>query len=228
MGVATQEFQVAVGRTGRYVVLGDVSDQLQQVWFVCHGYGQLASHFLKNFYFLSAPELMVVAPEGLSRFYLQGFDGRIGASWMTREDRLNEIHDYVGYLDEVYLEIFRRARRDVVRVFVLGFSQATSTVCRWLSQGQARADKLILWAGGIPPELDLASSGSVFRNLSLTLVVGKEDPIARPEALAGQLGQLQNNHLAYELMEFDGGHHLHDETLRQLARAESGTPSGQI
>ncbi|MCG8604949.1 phospholipase [bacterium] len=217
MTVSFQECHVTVRRTGRYFVFGDMSDQLRQVWFVCHGYGQLASYFLKNFHSLGARERMIVAPEGLSRFYLQGFDGRIGASWMTREDRLNEIGDYVGYLDEVYLEIFSRVQREKITVFVLGFSQAAATVCRWLSQGQARTDKLILWAGGIPPELDLSSSGTIFRSVSLTLVIGKEDSMARPEALARQLGQLQENRLTYELIEFDGGHQLHDDTLRQLA-----------
>src|ERR1051325_10016453 len=50
----------------------------------------------------------LVAPEGLSRFYLseRATERRVGASWMTREDRLAEIADYLGYLDAVYDDVF--------------------------------------------------------------------------------------------------------------------------
>ena len=45
---------------------------------------------------------VLVAPEGLSRFYVNATHGLVGASWMTREDRQHEIDDYVGYLDAIY------------------------------------------------------------------------------------------------------------------------------
>ena len=45
-----------------------------------------------------------MAPEGLSRFYLEGFSGKVGATWMTREDRLNDIDNYLrdhgGFMPE--------------------------------------------------------------------------------------------------------------------------------
>jgi hypothetical protein len=56
-----------------------------------------------------------VAPEGLSRFYFEGgFHGpgsKVGATWMTREDRLAKIEDYVGYLDALHDAVFARAVR---------------------------------------------------------------------------------------------------------------------
>ena len=115
-----QENHIKVARTARYFQLGEVGKTIKQVWFVCHGYGQLAGYFLKHFESLANGERLIVAPEGLSRFYLNGFNGRIGASWMTREDRLNDIKDYVIFLDAVYQQIFEQVDRSSVKVSVFG------------------------------------------------------------------------------------------------------------
>ena len=54
---------------------------------------------LKNF----DPEThFVIAPEGLSRFYVNGFGGEVVASWMTKRDRLEEIHDFSVYCSALY------------------------------------------------------------------------------------------------------------------------------
>src|SRR2546422_2866054 len=45
------------------------------------------------------------------------------SSWMTREDRLAEIEDYVRYLDAVYAEVFGSLDRAGVTVHALGYSQ---------------------------------------------------------------------------------------------------------
>ena len=75
------------------------------MWVVCHGYRQLARRFIREFQGIAGAERRIVAPEGLSRFYLDeeggphGPEARVGATWMTREDRIAEIDDYVAYLD---------------------------------------------------------------------------------------------------------------------------------
>ena len=103
---------------------------------------------------------MIVAPEALNRFYLSreggraGASARVGATWMTREDRLAEIDDYVRYLDDLHREITEGQQRKNVRVTALGFSQGTATAARWLVHGTARIDRLVLWAGLLPPEIE--------------------------------------------------------------------------
>ena len=88
-----QEHHLAVSRAARYHTLGEGSAATQQVWFACHGYAQLAARFLEKLRVLDDARRYLVAPEGLSRFYLteRPAERRVGASWMTREDRLNEI-----------------------------------------------------------------------------------------------------------------------------------------
>ncbi|MDX1494920.1 MAG: hypothetical protein R3253_12705, partial [Longimicrobiales bacterium] len=101
-----REHHLAVTKTARYWTLGD-EDGAHDVWFVLHGYKQLARRFLRRFEGIDRRRRLIVAPEGLSRFYVRSGGGRhgaesvVGASWMTREERLVEIADYVGYLDRL-------------------------------------------------------------------------------------------------------------------------------
>ena len=139
-----QEHRVSVARSARYFTLGDPSGGVAEVWFACHGYGQLASRFLEKLRALDDGTRYLVAPEGLSRFYLSESpaERRVGASWMTREDRLAEIADYVRYLDAVCQDVFKQLDRSQVAVHALGYSQGAATVARWTALGRAKVDRL--------------------------------------------------------------------------------------
>src|SRR5258708_36620736 len=90
-----------VGRTARYYTLGPIGAATRQVWFACHGYGQLAERFLQRFEPLDDGAHLIGAPEGLSRFYLSDNprERPVGATWMTRKNRLQEIADPVPEFD---------------------------------------------------------------------------------------------------------------------------------
>jgi predicted esterase len=214
------EHHLTVKRTARYFTLGEFSEQTREVWFVCHGYGQLAEYFIRNFKILDDGSRLIVAPEALSRFYLTSAFERIGATWMTREDRLNEIHDYVNYLDLLYDEIFSRIDRNQVKVTVLGFSQGTATVCRWISRGKIRPERLILWAGLIPPELDLEAEREIYANLDFVMVLGSKDEFAKPEVIAEQDNRLKAHKIPFRFIGFEGGHVIHPETLKKLVGSD--------
>src|SRR6266516_6229770 len=96
---------------------------------------------------------------------------------MTREDRLAEIEDYVQYLDAVYADVFGVLDRALVTAHALGFSQGASTVSRWVALGKAKIDRLILWGGEFPPDLDLTLDTTVgrLRAARLALVYGRSD-----------------------------------------------------
>jgi predicted esterase len=217
-----KEHHITVMKTARYVTLGEASENVTQVGFVCHGYRQSAASFIMPFAALDDGSRLVVAPEGLSRFYIDDAEGehgpqhRVGASWMTRDDRENEISDYVNYLDVLYARIFKTVNRGRASVFALGFSQGTATVCRWVAQGTITVDHLILWGGGVPPDLDLAAKKSLLKRLKLTLVTGRDDkhiPMQRVEKEIERLGQFG---ITPELAPFDGGHHLDEGVLRTI------------
>ena len=212
-----QEHRLSTPRSARYFTLGaGTLAGASEVWIVCHGYGQLASRFLERFRPLEALGCCVVAPEGLSRFYLteSPTERRVGASWMTREDRLHEIDDYVRYLDAVHADL----QRPNARITALGFSQGSATVCRWAALGTARIDRVIVWGGEVPPDLDLTQRqvAERLRAAHLTLVYGTRDAFFTPKIVAATEARLREHEIPYTLLPFEGAHEIHEPTLRTL------------
>ncbi|MDQ6831473.1 MAG: dienelactone hydrolase family protein [Gemmatimonadota bacterium] len=218
-----QEHHITVPRTARYVTLGDPSGPVSQIWFACHGYGQLASKLAADLTAIDDGTRLIVVPEALSRFYLDQASGRhgatskVGASWMTREDRLAEIEDQISYLDALYAHIMSGHARDSVEVIVLGFSQGVATASRWLARGDVRADRIVLWGSMLPVELLSHDARGAWRNTPLTFVCGTRDQFVTEAVLADYRQQLESHHVPFEILTFDGGHRLDDATLRRLA-----------
>jgi len=207
---------ISVSKTARYYLSKEISDKIKSVWFVLHGYGQLAEEFIRNFEAISNDYTLVVAPEALNRFYWKGFDGRIGATWMTKEDRLNEIKDYINFLDMVYIEIMKNYSDKTVKVSVLGFSQGTATACRWLVNSKVKVDKLILWGGTIPPEINTEVSIKILEASNLSIVIGDKDEFIEENLVGLEIKRLNQNKLFYQLIRFDGKHEIKPEILRQF------------
>jgi predicted esterase len=209
---AIRERHLAVARTARYAALGPVG--APDVWFALHGYGQLARRFLTAFTPIAAPGRLIVAPEALNRFYVDEAHQKVGATWMTREDRLTDIDDYVRYLDAVADEVLAGADR---RVTVLGFSQGSATACRWLTRGRVRAARLILWGGEVPPDLDVPEAAARLRGVDVVLVAGKDDHFITPKVLRAAAARLTALGVAHRAITFDGGHAIDGELLWQIA-----------
>ncbi|MBP6572827.1 MAG: hypothetical protein KA230_00095 [Flavobacteriales bacterium] len=216
--MASSEHHMRVGRTARYHMLGEPASA-KELWVVLHGYGQLARYFLHNFDGLEDGRC-IVAPEGLSRFYLDGTFSRVGATWMTREDRENEIADHVAYLDELCAEI-RKACPSAARLTALGFSQGVATLCRWAMLGSTRIDRLIIWGGSMPPELDPTDLSRRWNAKVLDLVHGTDDPVVKAEVLQRNAGLLRSAGLHFSTHNFKGGHALDRFTLERLMGANS-------
>ena len=146
------EKHLNISISAAYHTLNELTDKTKNIWFVCHGQGQLAEYFIKKFEVLNSEENFVIAPQGLSRYYLNGFTGRVGASWMTKEDRLTEIDNQQVLLQEIWTnEVGDQAEGK--RVIFFGFSQGTATISRFIGYSKVPFDKLVLWAGMFPPDL---------------------------------------------------------------------------
>ncbi len=228
-GPAVVEHALVVPRTARYYTLGPTHGFPRELWFVCHGYGQLASRFLAMFAALDDGTRLMVAPEALSRFYLDPIpqrrhdpSPRIGATWMTREDRDAEIADYVAFLERLATEIRHPLAGAAPRIVVLGFSQGTATVSRWLAASEMRVDQLVLWGGSIPPELDLSAWAERLHDAAITLVAGSDDEYATPAAIAAEAERLSAAGVAFTMQRFDGGHTIDPSALVQLAEGFAG------
>jgi predicted esterase len=216
-----REHHIPVSRTARYCTLGDPLSQPRELWYVCHGYGQLAARFLRRFNSLNDGSRLIVAPEALSRFYIER-PGRthahspVGASWMTREDRLSEIDDYIRFLDALHAQLVPPLSSARPLVTVLGFSQGVATACRWVARGSVRVDRLILWGGLVPPDLDLDSHASVLRALELVVVAGDSDPHLSTSSLTDQQSRLAQHGISARHVNYQGGHDIPAEALASV------------
>ncbi len=218
--VGATEHHIAVRRSARWFSLGTLGPSTRDVWIVAHGYGQLASRFVRAFAHIASDECAVVAAEGLSRFYVARGDTRgedkVGASWMTREDRLREIDDYVAYLDAVHDAALSAVGSARVRVTVLGFSQGAATVTRWVARGRVRPARLVLCSGAPPPELGEPDFDRL-RGLPVYMIIGRKDELARPELLEPEVERLRTHGVDVTLLSFDGGHEVSRSHIADLA-----------
>src|SRR5688572_11691490 len=51
----------------RYYTLGDLTLSTNSIWFVLHGYGQLASYFIRKFDTLKDNNIFVIAPDRITK-----------------------------------------------------------------------------------------------------------------------------------------------------------------
>lgn len=219
------ERHIRVSRTARYRVLGD-PESAAEVWFVLHGYGQLAERFVGHFNRLpglGSGVRAVVAPEALSRFYLgeggagpHGPESRVGATWMTRADRDHEVRDYVEYLDRVAGEVSGRSGGRPTgggeRVVVLGFSQGAATASRWVVNGGIHPHELVLWGGGLAVDLADEALGRALAGVRIRLVAGARDGWGR-EKVEEAIGRLEPLRLVADRIDHPGGHRIDADVL---------------
>ena len=182
-----KEKHIQTTKTARYYTLGNPSKSITNVWFILHGYAQLANEFLKNFEFIEDNNTLIVAPEGMNKFYMRGFTGKIGTAWMTKEDRETEIIDYINMIDNVYQEISKSVDINKVEINVLGFSQGGHTASRWLNKQQPPVNKMILWGSGMPRDVVYKSNLVYWNSLKIKVVVGNKDRFISKEKLDEEL-----------------------------------------
>lgn len=219
---------IKVTRTARYELLGPATGDVRELWFVLHGYGQLAASFVDVFSALNDGSRLIVAPEALNRFYLADVDSApaaeraVGATWMTREDRENEIADYVAYLDAIATAVLGRLSTRRPRIVVVGFSQGAATAARWITQGSVRPTEVVLWGSFLPPEIDSPERAQPLRDASLRIVVGSRDRYVSAERVAEEERRLGAMGVAYQLIRYAGGHGVSRAALRDLAASIAG------
>ncbi len=215
-----KERHIEVPKTARYWVLGEDVVGPDELWFVLHGYRQLAARFLRRFKGIADGRRRIVAPEALSRFYVSRDPGRhgpvsvVGGTWMTREDRENEIRDYVRYLDLLHDEV----AIDGAPITVLAFSQGVATACRWITYGKVRPRRLVLWGDYLPPDLDMDAARAALADTELLIVRGTEDPAIDEKLRAREQASLDAAGIPHRFLSYEGGHDIHLETLSELAR----------
>jgi predicted esterase len=198
------EAHISIPKTARYAYSGN-RETPDEVWIVLHGYGQLAPYFLRKFDAFNHPQRLIIAPEGLHRFYLKGMNGRVGASWMTKEARETDIADYLQWLDRLALQ-FEKPIQQAKKLLLLGFSQGAATAARWACHSSLDFTDVVLWAAGFPPDLQLPQHE---KPSNWHVCMGAEDQLLKNNA------QLTADFAAEKIQTFSykGGHEIPKNAL---------------
>ena len=200
------EEHIQVLKSARFVTHGDVNTA-SKLLVVLHGYGQLPRYFIRKFEKLATLGYYIVAPEGMHRFYLNGTSGRVGASWMTKEARLDDIQDNYALLNTIYESILQR-NSNFGKKILLGFSQGGATASRWMNNNPNLFDQCILWASIFPEDVPFPINQ---HQLNYHFVVGEQDPYFTPENIQLLNREYQKNGI--QTLLFQG---VHDVDLAVL------------
>ncbi len=206
----------------RVDVLGELNANTTDIWLALHGYGQLVEYFQRHFRESVSSSRAFVFPQGAHKFYLQGTEGRVGASWMTKEDRLTDIDNQRFYLDEVCNWASNQAPK--ARFHMLGFSQGVATGMRFLGYSKVTFHSLLAWAGSWPPDLDEKSQLAT-RALHMSAWFGTKDPFVDEAKKQERIKHYKENYsIVPDVGTYEGKHTFDSNILAsEIARLEQLT-----
>lgn len=210
------EKQVSYLSTNTYNTLNSYSSKTKNIWLVFHGMGYLSRYFIKYFENLDTEENFIIAPQAPSKYYQGKNFKHVGASWLTRENTMNDTVNILTYVDAVFKAEIPDNRH---RFIVLGYSQGVSIACRWLSSRKIQCDQLVLHSGGIPKELNPDDFSYMSSNTKVTYLYGDKDQYITEARITGE--ELTANSLfggRLKTLVFNGIHEVNKNYLQQLAK----------
>ena len=201
--------------TNSYSTLNTLTATTKNVWIVLHGIGYLSRYFLRHFESLPADENYIIAPQAPSKYYLDSSYTKIGASWLTKENTSQETSNVLTYLDTV------RAAENIPessQLIILGFSQGVSIATRWVANRRIDCTKLVLYAGGLPNELEASDFTSLIKQgMQVSIFVGDRDEYLTKERRKTEAGKIQKLFDGKaRLISFDGKHEIKPHLLQGL------------
>ena len=201
--------------TARYFTKGEISSNTRAIWFVLHGYAMRADEFVEGFDCIADSSTVIVAPEGMHRFYNRGTNGEISANWMTSDLRKFDIENNIHYLNSILIDLREKGLPQECQIGVLGFSQGGPTAFRWASQLKENLGILIAWGTDIPK--DVYSDNKSLQKInssSIKLVIGSDDEYISSDKADDYIMDLHDQGVDFDFHTFDGKHELHEDTIR--------------
>lgn len=212
----TSEKRVSYSTQNTYSTFGGFSSKTKNVWLVFHGMGHLSRYFLRHFSTLDPEENFIVAPQAPSKYYQSSENKHVGASWLTREDTVEETKNVLQYIDAVWK---KESPSVLARFIVVGYSQGVSIATRWLASRKIVCDEVVLHSGGIPNELKETDFHYLPKTTKVTFLYGNEDPYitearVKEEERKGVL--LFGDRLTTTV--FKGSHQVYGPFLKELSQ----------
>ena len=210
---------ITVSKKARYYQIGEASSKIKKVWIVLHGYAMLSEFFIKKFQDLDDGETLIIAPEALNRFYIDGSYNRVGASWMTKEERTTDIKENNDYLNSLAKEVLGQIGHDNFSLNILGFSQGGATACRWVFSSAMKVSNLILWAGDIPADTLTVENKEKWASINTHLIMGNQEYLIPEEMKIKFLKEIKNYGIDFSSTKYEGGHKIYPEVLLKFSKS---------
>ncbi|QIE58066.1 esterase [Rasiella rasia] len=158
--------------TNTYTTCNKMQATTKNVWLVFHGMGYLSKYFARYFTHLDPAENFIIIPQAPSKYYIGPSFKHVGASWLTRENTVQETENVLNYVDAVW-----KAEKPskMPQFIVLGYSQGVSIAMRWLAKRSISCDALLLHSGGIPKELNASHFKHLPNHCKVTYLYGDKD-----------------------------------------------------
>jgi predicted esterase len=210
-----KEKKVNYTTSNTYTTLNTLTEKTKNVWLVFHGMGYLSRYFTKYFTHLDPEQNYIIAPQAPSKYYFGKDFKHVGASWLTRENTIEETKNVLNYIDALF-EIEKPLPHH--KFIILGYSQGVSIATRWMVKNKITCDHLVLHSGGIPIELMAEDFSYLEECVRVSYLYGSQDQYINEakkteETLKGK--NLFGGRL--EILEFDGLHEVNTEFLATLA-----------
>ena len=207
----TTHIRTIAARThGRFLVRAPDVPAPWQTLVGFHGYRENAAMHLTTLESIPGAESwLLVAVQGLHRFYMKG--GDVGASWMTKEDRELAISDNVDYVGHVLDAV--GAEFPVAERAFIGFSQGVAMAFRTAAHFAARA--LIVAGADVPPDV---LAGTAVPLPPVVYGRGDRDVLYTTEMHSRDVAALERLGVQVDRVTFHGGHELAPEFLAAVGQ----------
>jgi predicted esterase len=203
--------EITVNSQTNIHIQGELTDNTKQVWIVCHGYGQLVKFFSQWLTPILDEETCIICPEGLHKFYLQGFGGRVGAHWMTKDKREDDIERNHQYLNKIYAFVKENAPQ--AKLNCIGFSQGAQTMSRWVLSEDIPYDVLCLWGGRQAEDISLEEYKTKTSRNPIYIRMGDDDEFYGEEKVENWLDSWRKENVPFQFTWYKGKHKIEKQAI---------------
>ncbi|WP_027126625.1 alpha/beta hydrolase [Gelidibacter mesophilus] len=209
------EKEITYQTSNSYSTLNNLTENTKNVWFVCHGMGYLSRYFLKYFGDLDPEENYLIAPQAPSKYYVTSRLRHVGASWLTKENTINETQNVLRYFDAVFEAEQITESNNLI---VLGYSQGVSVALRYIAKRQLNCAQIVMMSGGIPKELNAADFEFLSSSTRVSLIYGIEDKYLDEDRISLEKNRAFElfGHCNLQILPFDGKHEVNIKMIKQL------------
>ena len=208
------EKEVSFKTNKTYSTLNTI-DKNQNIWFACHGIGQLSHYFLNNFLNIPKEKNYIIAPQAPSKYYHSTQTKRVGACWLTKENTQLEQRNIFRYFDEILNQ-----EKPVTPNIFIGFSQGVSVMLRYLVYKKLNVNDIVIMSGKITEEPKESDFDYLSKKTKVWLSYGLSDPLLNNKLLDVEINksrQLFGKRL--NIIAFDGKHEIDQELILNLGNS---------